>query len=85
MTSFNSIALIHPVRGPPQVSMRQDIAAAMPGAFPFAREFSNWEEVGVIGTELLRNLLICGARYHGPNHGPPAKHTDHPSFIVCPP
>ena len=67
------------------VSMRQDIAAAMPGAFPFAREFSNWEEVGVIGTELLRNLLICGARYHGPNHGPPAKHTDHPSFIVCPP
>jgi Niemann-Pick C1 protein len=43
------------------VTMRKDIAAAMEGAFPYAREFSNWEEVGVIGTELLRNLLICGA------------------------
>ena len=41
--------------------MAMGIAAAMEGAFPYAREFSNWEEVGVIGTELLRNLLICGA------------------------
>jgi len=43
------------------VTMRKDIAASMEGAFPYAREFSNWEEVGIIGTELLRNLVICGA------------------------
>jgi Niemann-Pick C1 protein len=29
-------------------------------AFPYAREFSNWEEVGIIGTEMVRNLVICG-------------------------
>jgi hypothetical protein len=42
------------------VSMRSDIDAIMPGAFPFAFEFLYWEEIGVIDVELTRNLLICG-------------------------
>ena len=41
-------------------AMRKEIGEAMDGAFPYAREFTNWEEVGVIGTELLRNLVVCG-------------------------
>jgi len=32
----------------------------LPNVFPFSREFSNWEEVGIIGTEMVSNLIICG-------------------------
>jgi len=28
-------------------------------AFPYARQFENWEEVGIIDSELWKNLLIC--------------------------
>merc|ERR1711871_1622602 len=41
-------------------TMRSEVAAAMEGAFPYSFEFLYWEEVGVIGTELSRNLLVCG-------------------------
>merc|ERR1719181_484502 len=33
----------------------------MRGAFPFTFEFLYWEEVGIIGEELLQNLLVCSA------------------------
>jgi Niemann-Pick C1 protein len=29
-------------------------------SFPYARDFSSWEENGIIGAEMTRNLLICG-------------------------
>merc|ERR1711871_748333 len=41
-------------------TMRSEVAAAMEGAFPYSFEFLYWEEVGVIGWELTRNLLVCG-------------------------
>lgn len=41
--------------------MREEVAAIMPGAFPYSFEFLYWEEVGVIDKELVRNLLVCGA------------------------
>merc|ERR1711871_1666715 len=47
------------------VTMREKIGNAMDGAFPYAREFANWEEVGIIGDELLWNLIICGAVIFG--------------------
>jgi predicted RND superfamily exporter protein len=36
-----------------------------PGCFPYSFDFLYWEEVGVIDTELVRNLLICGAVVFG--------------------
>jgi Niemann-Pick C1 protein len=42
------------------VAMRSEVGAIVEGAFPFSFEFMYWEEVGVIGTELRRNLLISG-------------------------
>jgi hypothetical protein len=41
--------------------LRKDIEAVMRGAFPFTFEFLYWEEVGIIGEELLQNLLVCSA------------------------
>jgi predicted RND superfamily exporter protein len=41
-------------------TMRSQVTAAMDGAFPYSFEFLYWEEVGVIGWELTRNLLVCG-------------------------
>jgi len=42
-------------------SMRADVGRIYPNAFPYSFDFLYWEEVGVIDTELVRNLLICGA------------------------
>jgi len=41
-------------------TMRAEVTAKMDGAFPYSFEFLYWEEVGVIGTELTRNLVVCG-------------------------
>ena len=41
-------------------ALRTDVARLLPGAFPYSFEFNWWEEVGVIGGELAKNLLICG-------------------------
>jgi predicted RND superfamily exporter protein len=41
------------------IALRTDIAARMPGAFPYGSAFIFWEETGVIGPELVRNLGIC--------------------------
>ena len=41
-------------------TMRDEISACLAGAFPFSFQFMYWEEIGIIGAELLRNLLICG-------------------------
>lgn len=49
------------------VALRAQINSIFPAAdgiaepaFPFARQFTNWEEVGIIDKELIRNLAICG-------------------------
>jgi len=42
-------------------SLRSGVDKAYPGAFPFNFDFLYWEEVGIIDTELIRNLIICGA------------------------
>eukprot|EP00928_Gymnodinium_smaydae_P041635 TRINITY_DN2814_c0_g2_i5.p1 TRINITY_DN2814_c0_g2~~TRINITY_DN2814_c0_g2_i5.p1 ORF type:complete len:1037 (+),score=240.45 TRINITY_DN2814_c0_g2_i5:86-3196(+) len=42
-------------------SMRKEINDIYPGAFPWNFDFLYWEEVGIIDTELVKNLLICGA------------------------
>ncbi len=41
-------------------TMRADVTEKMDGAFPYSFEFLYWEEVGVIGAELSRNLVVCG-------------------------
>eukprot|EP00928_Gymnodinium_smaydae_P058826 TRINITY_DN4203_c0_g2_i3.p1 TRINITY_DN4203_c0_g2~~TRINITY_DN4203_c0_g2_i3.p1 ORF type:complete len:388 (+),score=80.37 TRINITY_DN4203_c0_g2_i3:363-1526(+) len=41
-------------------SMREKINNIYPGAFPWSFDFLYWEEVGIIDSELLKNLLICG-------------------------
>lgn len=42
-------------------TMRAEVSEKMDGAFPYSFEFLYWEEVGVIGSELSRNLIVCGA------------------------
>ena len=41
-------------------SMRARCNELYPGSFPYSFDFLYWEEVGVIDTELVRNLAICG-------------------------
>ncbi|OLQ06473.1 Patched domain-containing protein 3 [Symbiodinium microadriaticum] len=41
-------------------SMRAKCNELYPGSFPYSFDFLYWEEVGVIDTELVRNLAICG-------------------------
>lgn len=41
-------------------TLRKDLDARYPKAFPFSSEFLYWEEVGIIDTELTRNLIVCG-------------------------
>ena len=41
-------------------ALRTEVAALVNGAFPYSFEFNWWEEVGVIGFELVRNLIVCG-------------------------
>lgn len=44
------------------VSVREAFEPYFGGmAFPYSFQFLYWEEVGVIDTELMRNLIICGA------------------------
>lgn len=43
------------------VTLRADLSALLPGAFPYAGTFLYWEETGVIYVELARNLAICSA------------------------
>lgn len=42
-------------------AMRKEIKVISPEAFPYNFAFLYWEEVGVIGGELSRNLGICAA------------------------
>merc|ERR1711871_644567 len=42
-------------------TMRAEVATKMDGAFPYSFDFLYWEEVGVIGSELARNLVVCGS------------------------
>jgi predicted RND superfamily exporter protein len=44
-------------------ALRKDIAKIVPDekAFPYSFQFLYWEETGVIGKELVQNLLSCGA------------------------
>lgn len=41
--------------------LRADTDAIIKGAFPYAFDFLWWEESGIIGTELIRNLIIAFA------------------------
>lgn len=41
-------------------SMRKDLAAALPGSFPYSYAFLYWEENGSITQALVNNLIICG-------------------------
>jgi multidrug efflux pump subunit AcrB len=43
-------------------AVRSDFADVFNGqAFPYSFQFLYWEEVGIIDTELTRNLIMCGA------------------------
>eukprot|EP00928_Gymnodinium_smaydae_P068258 TRINITY_DN5133_c0_g2_i1.p1 TRINITY_DN5133_c0_g2~~TRINITY_DN5133_c0_g2_i1.p1 ORF type:complete len:1045 (+),score=84.01 TRINITY_DN5133_c0_g2_i1:58-3135(+) len=41
-------------------TMREEVSAIYPNAFPWNFDFLYWEEVGIIDVELVKNLLICG-------------------------
>merc|ERR1719321_2232058 len=49
------------------VGMREDLNKIVPPVgdeprvFPFDFQFLYWEEVGIVGEELWRNIVICGA------------------------
>lgn len=59
-----TLALEHTRRGRERfdtmTALRAELKAMEPTAFPFMRDFLYWEEVGIIATELIRNLIICG-------------------------